>query len=415
MNKRNLLCCMGFGVASLTFAGSGFAQGLNPPGPPQQQQGFEQTSQVPANYTDQEAEAVEVVKKWIETTNTKDLAAHMALIDDNVVYRGDPVEFLGRSARGYCSNFSFIWNNTWVRLDEMYVVGGPTDTLVVLKRTDNENEPGAGNFAGFHVEVGVFLRVKDGKITEWLDEPVDNMGQLGSSPSNAFAPRFDRNIPAECMQYAATPERTLTPATEARETATPQPAAPPLGANMLSYSTTKLESRFKQGEVDAVRAVRGWFGAWEAGNPKLLASFVDKAAIFRPTPTSDLVNGRDALLRAACATMGGKLDVTDIYVVGAEKVTLVAARWNATDDAGKTTKMATFFRVSNGLITEWMDSAVDGENAVANPNSSACQSIDAALAAFAPLPVPGAAPAPGGAPPGGGPSDAGPPAGGPPA
>lgn len=60
--------------------------------------------------------------KWIETINSKDLAAHMALIDDNVVYRGDPVEHLGHSARGYCSNYSFIWNNTWVRLDELYVV-----------------------------------------------------------------------------------------------------------------------------------------------------------------------------------------------------------------------------------------------------------------------------------------------------
>ncbi len=45
-------------------------------------------------------QAVAVVKQWIDTTNTKDLAAHMALIDDNVVYRGDPASALGHGARG---------------------------------------------------------------------------------------------------------------------------------------------------------------------------------------------------------------------------------------------------------------------------------------------------------------------------
>ena len=42
-----------------------------------------------------------MVKKWVDTTNNHDLAAHMALIDDNIVFRGDPISPLWRGARAY--------------------------------------------------------------------------------------------------------------------------------------------------------------------------------------------------------------------------------------------------------------------------------------------------------------------------
>jgi hypothetical protein len=44
--------------------------------------------------------------------------------------------------------------------------------------------------------------------------------------------------------------------------------------------------------------------------------------------------------------------------------------------------MGSFFRVQNGLIVEWMDSALNGASPAktSNPNSAACQAVNAALA-----------------------------------
>ena len=60
---------------------------------------------------------------------------------------------------------------------------------------------------------------------------------------------------------------------------------------------------------------------------------------------------------------------------------------------GTRTRMGSFFRVQNGLIVEWMDTALDPgpPTAAANPNSEACQAVNAALAT-----PPNAAPANGG-------------------
>ena len=140
-------------------------------------QGFEATGQNPANYTPDEAAAVAVVKKWVDTTNNHDLAAHMALIDDNIVFRGDPISPLWRGARAYCGSYGFVWNPTSViKLDELYVVGGPSETLVLIKRTDINNPAGAGrDLNGYQVSLYVLARVKNGKITEWYDAPLNKV------------------------------------------------------------------------------------------------------------------------------------------------------------------------------------------------------------------------------------------------
>ena len=51
--------------------------------------------------------------------------------------------------------------------------------------------------------------------------------------------------------------------------------------------------------------------------------------------------------------------------------------------------MGSFFRVQNGLITEWMDTQIEGAApaAAANQNSAACQTVNTTLAAFAPAPA----------------------------
>src|SRR5476649_2337359 len=130
MKRIQLLGCTGLGLMLVFGRGAVIAQQAPPAGvpPTPQQQGFEATGQIPATYTPEEAAAVAVIRRWIDTTNTKDLAAHMALVDDNVIHRGDPVEALGHGARGYCSAYGFVRSNAWVRLDELYVVGGPSET-----------------------------------------------------------------------------------------------------------------------------------------------------------------------------------------------------------------------------------------------------------------------------------------------
>ena len=267
MKRIQRLCCAGLGWALVLGASGALAQG-QAPALPAQQQGFEGTGQNPANYTPEEKAAVAVIIKWIDTSNAKDIPAHMALIDDNVIYRADPAERLGRNgARGYCSYYGFIRSNAWLRLDELYVIGGPTDTLVLVKRADINGPAGrgGGGLGGYPVALADLVRVKNGKIVEWDDVPINKVGPLVNTPVNS-RPHIT-TMAAACAPYHAAQE-------SAQSQIVPAPAVQPqphpvtttvLGNGMVSYGTTKVESRFNVEETAAARAVRGWFAAWKAG------------------------------------------------------------------------------------------------------------------------------------------------------
>jgi hypothetical protein len=179
------------------------------------QQGFEATGQTPANYTPAEAAAVAVVVKWIETTANHDLAAHMALIDDDIVFRPDPTSPLRRGARAYCAAYGFVRSTTSViKLEELYVVGGPSETLVLIKRTDINNPAGGGRegaLDGYQVSLHVFARVnRNGKITEWYDAPLNRVSMAAMRGAGALPPALvaqpgqpapPPNTPAVCMSY----------------------------------------------------------------------------------------------------------------------------------------------------------------------------------------------------------------------
>jgi hypothetical protein len=361
------------------------------------QQGFEITGQNPANYTPAEAAAVAVVVKWVETTATHDLAAHMALIDDNIVFRPDPTSALRRGARAYCGAYGFVRSTTSViKLDELYAVGGPSETLVLIKRTDINNPASAGRegaLDGYQVSLHVFARVsRNGKITEWYDAPLNKvsgaaMRAAGALPANfgqpppAGQPAPLPNVPAVCASY---PDGTggPTPQTQAA-TATPAQAPARAPVPVATYGTSKPEFWFNPFESSAALAVRGWFAAWKASDPLLLAAFVDQQVIFRGNSAADLGQGRDNLLRQVCGYIGGRLDLTGLFVIGGDFETGVITRWDAYDAAGTRTRMGSFFRVRNGLVVEWMDSAVDGTSPATrtNPNSPACQAVNTALGA----------------------------------
>ena len=59
--------------------------------------------QDPAKYTPEQKAAADVALRWWSDTDRKDLADQMAMVDDEIVYRGDPSETLGHGARGFCS------------------------------------------------------------------------------------------------------------------------------------------------------------------------------------------------------------------------------------------------------------------------------------------------------------------------
>jgi len=143
----------------------------------------------------------------------------MALIDDNVVFRPDPTSALRRGARAYCGAYGFVRSATSVlKLDELYVVGGPSETLVIIKRT-NINSPAdigrEGSLNGYQVSLVVFARVKNGKITEWYDAPLNKVSGAALRGSGALPPGFGQpaqpaqtgqpapppNLPAVCMPY----------------------------------------------------------------------------------------------------------------------------------------------------------------------------------------------------------------------
>jgi ketosteroid isomerase-like protein len=353
-------------------------------------QGFEATGQNPANYTPEEAAAVEVVKKWVETSTNHDLAGHMALIDDTVVFRPDPTSALRRGARAYCGAYGFVRSATSVlKIDELFVVGGPSDTLVMIKRTDINSPAETGRegaLNGYQVSLFVLARVKNGKITEWYDAPLNKVSGAALRGSGALPPGFGQpaqpgqpapppNIPAVCMPY---PEGGS--GTAASAPAPAQPAAPAPVSQVLSYGTSKPEFWFNPFEEEAARAVRGWFAAWKAGDPLLLGSFVDRNVIFRATSSADLGRGRDDLLKLVCGYIGDRLNLTSLFVIGGDFDTGVITMWDKVDAGGKRTRMGSFFRVQNGLIVEWMDAALEpGAAATVNQNSAACQAVNTAL------------------------------------
>ena len=57
-------------------------------------------------------------------------------------------------------------------IDEVFVTGTEWDSAVMIKRSDKMSASAGAALAGRRVTVAAFFRVKNRKITEWLDAPV---------------------------------------------------------------------------------------------------------------------------------------------------------------------------------------------------------------------------------------------------
>ena len=209
------------------------------------------------------------------------------------------------------------------------------------------------------------VRVSNGRITEWLDAPVNRVGGLINSPEGGRTQEpAGANVPGPCKKY---PVAGQTPAAQTR----------PAG-QVLPYGTAKQERYWNVEQTPAAQAVRAWFAAKQAGDPLLLGAFVDQNVVFRASPAAPFAKGRDNLLRAVCGTIGGQQRLTKLFPIGSDFDTLVLTE----SVSSQGTRTASIFRVQKSLITEWMDVVVDakGPAATANPASAACQAVNTVLA-----------------------------------
>jgi hypothetical protein len=308
-------------------------------------------------------------------TAAHNLDGAMGVLDDNIIVRPDPATQPAFGPKAQCASYPFTRNQQfWVRLDELYAVGGPLDTMVLFKRSDINGPAvanGRGDLDGFTVEVGVMVRVRNGKITEWLDAPLSRIGGLVNSTTGALSsPPAGQNVPEACAKYPVAG-------------APPVPRTRPAGA-YLTYGTAKPERYWNVEETQGAVAVRNWFAAWQAGDALLLGGVVDPNVVYRTAGSNDFVKGRANLLRGVCGLIGGQRRLTELYPIGADFDTLLLAE----TVTAQGTRYASLFRVQKNLVTEWIDTAVEGPApAAANANSTGCQAVNAALPAPAPAPA----------------------------
>jgi len=142
----------------------------------------------PASWNAQERDAVAVVKEWIAGWNAHDAQRIAALMSEDCVFRPDPRDpwaqgrdkFLDHVLKSGLMRFS-----AGLKLTEVLPVGGPGDTFVLTKRIDYLTRSMNGQNS---IPVAAFFRVKNGKIEEWLDEPIVAIGP-GARRAPASAPQ----------------------------------------------------------------------------------------------------------------------------------------------------------------------------------------------------------------------------------
>jgi limonene-1,2-epoxide hydrolase len=144
------------------------------------------TGKAPSSYNQQEREAVEVVKGWINAWKTYDIAKLMSFMSDDLIYRADDSEPLQHGKDGFETMARRV-GPSWCGMDlqEIFVVGGEWDTVVLAKRIDYFPGGRGGPFQGIAVPVAAMFRIKNGKIMEWLDAPLIPVGPGAPPPPGA--------------------------------------------------------------------------------------------------------------------------------------------------------------------------------------------------------------------------------------
>jgi hypothetical protein len=130
----------------------------------------------------QERAAAEVIEEWVADWNARDTQKAAELMSAKCAWRGDPSESFRRGRAKLA-----IPKLQQVYIKEIYAIGGPTDTTVMIRRIDQLSFGPSSPMQLF--PDSAFLRVKNGKIQEWLDVPIDASNVPPPPPPPAIAGR----------------------------------------------------------------------------------------------------------------------------------------------------------------------------------------------------------------------------------
>jgi len=125
--------------------------------------------------TKAEQDAVGVVNEWNAAWATKDAEKVGALMAEDCVFRADPRELeLKKGRAAFVDEIKRFISMGGLTIQPVatYAVGGETGTAVLQRRIDNITINGQKMM----VPLVAFFRVKDGKLQEWLDMPLVNLG-----------------------------------------------------------------------------------------------------------------------------------------------------------------------------------------------------------------------------------------------
>jgi uncharacterized protein (TIGR02246 family) len=133
-------------------------------------------------YNQQEREAAEVVKAWVAAWSAHDVQKMADYMSDDCVFRGDPSQKLQTGRAAFMAEISrFIQIVDSMKIDELFVTGTEWNTAVLIKRSDTIRANSGSRAAGRTVPFAAFFRVKNKKITEWLDTPIVSLPAASAS------------------------------------------------------------------------------------------------------------------------------------------------------------------------------------------------------------------------------------------
>jgi limonene-1,2-epoxide hydrolase len=154
----------------------------------------------PAAIGQNERKAISVVREWTAAFANKDADKAASYMADNVQFRLDPSDPGFSRGRDAARNLlrRLVGGDFppppaggaavpprprmefgSIKLEQIYAIGGSNEVVVIVRRIDELKLNGKA----MSIPIGAFYRVdpKDGKIEEWLDDPLIKVG-MGPPP-----------------------------------------------------------------------------------------------------------------------------------------------------------------------------------------------------------------------------------------
>jgi ketosteroid isomerase-like protein len=148
-------------ISALPASGQKLASDYQPGQPPLS------NSQV---WNEQERAAVQLAEQWVAAWAAGDVQKAASFMAENFEFRGDPSEGFTRGRDAYLHQLTRLGRAPKPRrmdITEIFAIGSWWDTTVTFLRVDHDTVGGKA----LDMPVAVTLRIKNGKIQEWLDSP----------------------------------------------------------------------------------------------------------------------------------------------------------------------------------------------------------------------------------------------------